>query len=321
MFDEDASRFRHGYGVAAFGFRHNLADNPLFSLDRLASAAETLLGSGHDHLFTIRNGNRKAGARFVEMGTKQKLPAEFEQLHDSDSWIRLSNLASVDQDYRDLVRTLVRDVEVLSGQAIADRITLSNLSVFMASPNVVTPYHIDHDANFLCQVSGEKDVFLYDPSDRELLPDGEIERFYTDDANAARYREDLQCRATRFRLAPGRGVHHPPLAPHWVRNGPDISVSVSVYFCTRELDRRAHVYQANHFLRKAGLNPRPPGQSGAADTFKDAGMRLIGRSDSDSIAERLHVGPRRLRAAAAPARNIAEYLRRLTTRLGIDRGG
>ena len=46
-------------------------------------------------------------------------------------------------------------------------------------------------------------------------------------------------------------MHHPPLAPHWVKNGDNVSVSVSVSFCIRSLDHRAKVYQANRLLRRS----------------------------------------------------------------------
>ena len=60
-----------------------------------------------------------------------------------------------------------------------------------------------------------------------------------------------------YRLVPGLAVHHPPLAPHWVKNEDRVSVSVSVNFCMRSLDHRAKIYQANRLLRSVGLATRP----------------------------------------------------------------
>ena len=72
--------------------------------------------------------------------------------------------------------------------------------MFVASPNIVTPYHIDHEMNFLFQIAGEKDVCLFDPSDRELLPEEEIERFYFGEVTGLPYPEHLQQRGRTFRL-------------------------------------------------------------------------------------------------------------------------
>jgi hypothetical protein len=183
------------------------------------------------------------------------------------------------------------------------------MTVFMASPNIVTPYHIDHEANFLCQILGNKDVFLFDPNDRELLSDQEIEKFYFGDLDGASYQAPLQNRSKAFRLRPGVAVHHPPLAPHWVRNGSDVSISVSINFCMREIDRRAHIYQVNNVLRKIGLNPSPPGQSRIGDIVKAGGMRLLSTSKPSSYRETVFSGLDRIRA---PFRMVKRLMTRDT---------
>jgi hypothetical protein len=71
-----------------------------------------------------------------------------------------------------------------------------------------------------------------------------------------------------FDLAPGNGVHQPPLAPHWVRTGSTYSITLSIPFCQIDFDRRARIYQANHYLRQWGLRPAPPGRSHLGDTLK-----------------------------------------------------
>lgn len=311
--DIDRSQFRESFGVSAFLLRHRLADSPLFSIARLANAAELLLSSGHGDNFKVNHATHRPGASFAEMGAKQKLLTAIDDLPDSDSWIKLSNLSRVDPDYMDVVRTAIRDVENLSGQPIVSRVTMAGLSVFMASPNVVTPYHIDHEANFLCQISGHKEICLYDPNDRELLPTNEIEQFYADNGTAARYRQDLQSRGRRFQLAPGVAVHHPSLAPHWVRNGTEVSISVSIYFCTRELDRRAHVHQVNHLLRKAGINPKPAGRSGVLDSLKSGAIQLVSKRRPASSADILYSGFRRLQSCARRLRTVTNLVHRPAT--------
>lgn len=315
--DVDRAQFRACFGVRAFQLHHSLAGSELFSIAWLAHAAERLLKSGLDGNFKLNHGTYRAGATFAEMGAKQKLLSAFDQLPDSDSWIRLSDLGKVDPDYMAIVHGVIHDVEELSGRAI--HATLANLSVFMASPNIVTPYHIDHEANFLCQIAGHKEIWLYDPADRELLPDEHIEQFYVD-GTAARYREDLEGRGQRFELAPGRAVHHPSLAAHRVRNGPEVSISVGVNFCTREIDRRARVYQVNHLLRKTRLSPEPPGRSRLVDGVKAGAMQLLSDPRPTSTHQLLYSGLERLRSAARPLRAVAGMARRLAGRLHVGVG-
>ncbi|MGH8078545.1 MAG: cupin-like domain-containing protein, partial [Lysobacter sp.] len=234
--------------------------------------------------------------------------------------IRLSDIGKVDPDYRDVVRTAIQDLEDLYGQPIVRRVTLSGVSVFIASPNIVTPYHIDHEANFLCQISGHKEIYLYDPNDRELLPSSEIEQFYAGDGTAARYREDMLPRGRRFELAPGIAVHHPSLAPHRVRNGPEVSISVGINFCTHELDRRARVYQVNHLLRKAGFKPGQPDESRMLDAVKARGMQLICNPRPTSTPELLFSGLKRLRSWAQRLKAMTGFARRLASRLHAGLG-
>jgi hypothetical protein len=174
----------------------------------------------------------------------------------------------------------------------------------MASPGVVTPYHIDHESNFLLQVEGEKDVCLFDQDDRDVLSDTEIEKFYAGDAEAARYKPNLQDRGALFHLIPGSAVHHPPLAPHLVRNGDSVSVSVSIGFCTRTLDRRAKVYQVNSLMRRAGLRPAAPGQSNLRDRIKAAGLEMATSSNATSREDILFSGFRRLTTPLRLVKNL-----------------
>jgi len=62
-----------------------------------------------------------------------------------------------------------------------------------------------------------------------------------------------------FELTAGAGLHFPEVAPHWVRNGDEVSVSFSVTFRTPASERQRIVFCANADLRARGLNPMPTG--------------------------------------------------------------
>jgi len=147
---------------------------------------------------------------------------------------------------------------------------VKNAIVFITSPRRVTAYHIDRECNFLLQIRGEKAMSVFDRTDRVVLPDVEIERYWAVDNNAAIYKPQHQDRAYVHRMTPGDGVHIPVNAPHWVKNGDSASVSLSINF---EFNARtkSDVYRANFFLRRLGLRPTPPGQS----VLKDRAKRLV----------------------------------------------
>jgi hypothetical protein len=117
------------------------------------------------------------------------------------------------------------------------------------------------------QVHGDKQLNVFPPDDREVVTEQEIERFYTTDTNAAIYRPHLQDRADVITLRPGLGVHIPVHAGHWLRNGDNISISVSINYHSYA-GERASLYFVNHYLRKFGIAPTPPFRSPLLDAVK-----------------------------------------------------
>jgi hypothetical protein len=78
----------------------------------------------------------------------------------------------------------------------------------------------------------------------------------------------------------------------------------------RPLDLRARVYQVNHYLRKAGLGPTPPGRSPLRDGLKIAGIGMLSKSKPTTPDEILFSGLQRL---AAPPRALKRWMRQLTS--------
>jgi hypothetical protein len=143
--------------------------------------------------------------------------------------------------------------------------------LFITSPKRITTYHIDRECSLLLQILGSKQISIFDRNDREVLPEEELERFWSVDHNAPRYKAELQSHATVYELTPGNGVHIPVNAPHWVQNGNNISISLNVNFQYRD-SMRANLYRLNFLLRKLGIQPTPPGKSRVRDTFKSAAV-------------------------------------------------
>jgi hypothetical protein len=143
--------------------------------------------------------------------------------------------------------------------------------VFVSSPGAVTPYHIDHECNFLLQIVGTKTVRILPPNDPTVLQETDLERFYAGASrNLLRLDCQVQAKASTFELTPGMGLHLPVTAPHWVKNGPAVSISFSITFHTSHSDRREILYRLNHRLRTLDLHPQPVGRSQVSDKVKYA---------------------------------------------------
>jgi hypothetical protein len=69
-------------------------------------------------------------------------------------------------------------------------------------------------------------------------------------------------------MQPGDGVYLYPWVPHWVYNGPEPSLSLSITFRTARSERIELAHRCNARLRKLGLSPQPAGDSALADRLK-----------------------------------------------------
>jgi hypothetical protein len=273
-FNHKPGEFIDRFNRLPFLVSHNLARHPLFEIPRLASLAKSLWGkAGGKVLF--QEGIVGFDKRWDAIPRKAISFIEgITSIQESGSW---AVLKSVQQhpEYKSLVDGCVSELSEIIGLDLQKKITWLEGYVFVASPGAVTPYHIDHEANFLLQIHGEKMMKICDPADRSVLSEEEIENYYVGDLSAARYREEHESKAFVFELAPGNGVHIPSRGPHWVRNGQLYSVSFSVNFFLKDIDLRARVYQFNHHLRKLNIQPSPPEKSAFRDRFKVMAMSLL----------------------------------------------
>jgi hypothetical protein len=278
-----------GLNSKPFLFHHRLADHPLFEIPRLVELVDKVLGRGDDRKYAVYG-----DASIAALPPKERLKQALLRIQEGTTWLKLSSLHELDPAYAALLDDLLRDMEDLSHEPIRRFATWRAMTVFIASPNKVTPYHIDHDTNFLLQVKGAKKVYLFDQSDRSLLTEDEIERFYLGNPAAARFSDDVMAKAHCFDLAPGDAVHHPPLAPHLVRNGDNVSVSVSFFYSSPDLDYRSKIYQANGLLRRAGLHPSPPRGSGWVDKLKAGALSAFSDRNPQTQDDILYSGLNRL---------------------------
>jgi len=188
-------------------------------------------------------------------------------IEDASAWLTLLNIEA-DPAYADLMNSMLDQLEVgmIKRQGkMRNRVGF----IFVSSPNSVTPAHFDIEHSLLMQVSGSKTVsfgrFENDPARRH-----EVERYW--DGSHGRI-ESLPPELASYQLTPGRGVYIPPVAPHWVHNGPAISLSVTLTYFTAASERENLIEAFNGHLRSFHLNPRQPGQSASADAAKVTVMR------------------------------------------------
>ncbi len=257
--DLERGLMREDFGEAPFLVRHRLAAHPLFELPRLVELARALPAAQVEY---------NAGDVPITLDPaatpRNGLSAEetVRRIAECRSWLVLKNVER-DPDYRALLERCLAEV-----RRFVPALSQQQGFIFVSSPGALTPYHMDPEENFLLQVRGGKTMHVFDPLDRAVLAEQEIERFFSGAHRNLVFREELRGRSKAFRLAPGLGVHVPLAAPHWVQNGDAVSVSFSITFQTPASARKAHAWRLNALLRRWGLEPAPVGGSAVRDGVK-----------------------------------------------------
>lgn len=200
----------------------------------------------------------------------------FEQIEESKMRLKLSYI-HLEPEYGEILEACSRELsDLTSGDLVRDfRNPLATL--FISSPNEVTPYHVDSEANFLVQLYGTKVVYVFDGKDPELVNWRMLEEYWG--GGGVTLREEFRSRGLPFELRPGAGVHIPVHFPHWVQNGPSPSISLAMAFMPAQ--EPSDVLRINYHLRKWGMDPIPPGENQSLDAAKRAivqGVRTVRRT-------------------------------------------
>jgi hypothetical protein len=307
IIEPEGTRFRDDFDRNHFIFHHNLAGNPLFELPALTELAEKLLKIEGPSAIRWKNSEAPVDAKWGQKPPSEQIANVSEAIRNLDksgSWVVLYRVQQV-PEYSAVLEQALGEIEEMMGRPLLSELTWKDSYIFMASPNAVTPYHIDHECACLMQVHGDRIAHLWDQKDRSVLSELEIEEYYMGDIGSANYSEKRLEKATTYQMNAGTGVHHPSLAPHDYKNGPDYSVAVGIHLCKKDIDRKARVYQANALLRRLGVKPAPPGLG--SDGLK---MNAIGMLDKKNPKTKYDL----IRSGAVRARTPFKLINKLRGR-------
>lgn len=246
-----------------FRLTHQLVDHPLFKLDRLARLAATLpadqvefngpVQPNQDPSLTPQNG----------------LSAEetVRRIEDCQSWMVIKN-CETDPEYKALLDACLDQVAEQTGGVMGGA-KKRQAYIFVTSPNNVTPLHMDPEYSFLLQVRGTKRMSIFNHEDRSIVSEEQLELYPGKHRNLP-YREEFEKVGTEQHLAPGESIFVPLFDPHWVQNGPEVSVSFSITWHTDHSLRLVKLSYVNAGLRRLGMPQARVGTHPAIDTVKVA---------------------------------------------------
>ena len=266
--DIDQTHFERCFGRSPCGVSHRLTDHPLLGLGAIADLADRLPPSSIEH-------NRGDLAEVMASGDIPRLegqtPGEIARgIEHNGCWMVLKNIQQ-DPRYHALLEETLAEL----GPA-AERdggMTRKEAFIFLSAPESVTPSHIDPEHNLLLQIRGTKTIVVGRFPD-QFTEQREAERFYSaSDRNLPLKPADAQS----YVLMPGDGVYVPVMAPHMVRNGPTVSVSLSTAFFTPRVLDHGRIHAVNARLRRVGFSPVAPGARPRSDRAKLVAARTAKR--------------------------------------------
>jgi JmjC domain len=261
--------FSKAFDRTPIGASHRLTDHSLLTIEAVASLAERLPEASIEQNL----GDLPTVIDPSAVQRSDSSPGEIARgIETNGCWMVLKNIER-DDDYNTLLNELLNGVSPL----VADRdggMTGREGFIFLSAPNSVTPSHTDPEHNFLLQVRGTKEITVGSFPDSATK---ELELEQTFGAGGHRNIDWEPKDPQAFHLGPGDGVYVPPHAPHWVKNGPAASVSLSITFQTPSNERAIRVYALNARLRRMGLSPTPPGSRLGLDRRKAVCQRVVNR--------------------------------------------
>ena len=263
---ENGKLFAENFDHHPFLFRHALDTMEIFQMPALLKLAERCMQK-RQFKSHYETGEPVVDGFFGNKPTDMTLVQALERIGEDKNWIILKRIHE-EPEYRAALEVFISELSELSGIDLRRKYHDPILTIFITSPNRITPYHLDGEANFLAQVQGKKSVFLYDANDPHILTIEEKEKYWTGKLQAPRWHEELADGQWRYDVAPGLGVFNPATFPHWVKNTDNVSVSVSINF-KRVRNDTIGAYRANYYARKMGLHPSVPGRSPAIDRMKN----------------------------------------------------
>jgi len=263
----DGAAFGDSFARCPVGVRHHLASHSLLSVEAIAQLAELLPADRVEH--NLANLPKVVDPRDVRR-SGEPVGDIARGIESNGCWMVLKNI-ELDPRYRELLDASLDEV----APHVQERdggMTEREGFIFLSAPGSMTPSHTDPEHNFLLQVRGTKEMSV------GSFPDAETEQLALEQALGGGHRNvgwEPQSPVS-FDLGPGDGVYVHPHAPHWVQNGDQVSVSLSITFATPASRQRRQVHAANARLRRLGLSPIAPGRRPRVDRLKVVLLRVLG---------------------------------------------
>nr|WP_137676150.1 cupin-like domain-containing protein [Parerythrobacter lutipelagi] len=270
VFDTQArARFAASYPETPHKLHHRLGLNPLLELEGLAQLA----GKLPDTSIEFNRADLPIGVDGKPDPTGLSIEDTIRRIASSNSWAVLKNVEQV-PEYEGLLLELLNE---LRGEIEAKTGAMMRPQgfIFISSPDAVTPYHFDPEHNILLQLAGSKVMTQFPAGDARFAPDAVHESYHSGGARELVWKDSFRQHGREFAIGPGEAVFVPVMAPHFVRNGHERSISLSITWRSDWSFAEADARGFNRMVRKLGLQPAAPGRWPAPNGGKAIAYRAL----------------------------------------------
>lgn len=266
---EARATFAANYPEVPHKLAHALGRHPLLELDALAALAESLPEDSVEY----NKADLPIGIDGKPQPSGIPLGETIRRIEQSGSWAALKNVEQ-NPAYAALLADLLAEIRP-EIEARTGRMLKTQAFIFITSPKGVTPYHFDPEHNILLQIRGSKVMTQFPAGDSTYAPDEVHESYHTGGPRELKWRDELVAGGREFALQPGEALFVPVMAPHFVRNGPEPSVSLSITWRSEWSFAEADARAFNAVLRRAGIRPASTGRWPHTNRAKALGWRVV----------------------------------------------
>jgi hypothetical protein len=270
VFDAPArAKFARHYPEQPHILTHALTAHPLLEIEALAGLAEQLPLTSVEY----NRGDLPIGVDGKPGSNGMTIAETIRKVAEAESWAVLKNIEQVPA-YEALLLGLLEEIRPEIEAATGAMLTPQGF-IFVSSPGSVTPYHFDPEHNILLQIRGSKVMTQFPAGDTRFVPDPAHETYHSGGPRELKWDDAMLAHGTEFALSPGEALFVPVMAPHFVKNGPAPSVSLSITWRSEWSYRESDARIFNAILRERGFKPKAPGRFPHQNYAKAYAFRIM----------------------------------------------
>ncbi len=249
---------------------HTLANHAMFSLDALVALAARMDPATVEY----NRGDLPVGVDAeAAISNGLSIAETIRGIEENGSWLVLK-FVERDPAYCALLGATLAELGPIVSPATGAMLKQEGF-IFISSPQSVTPFHFDPEHNILLQLAGTKTMTVFPAADENVVAGVEHERFHVGGHRNLPWHDDIAAKGRSFALSPGIGLYVPVKAPHWVQNGPSVSISFSITWRSEWSYAEADARAMNATLRRLGITPQSPGRYPTTNGLKANGYRAL----------------------------------------------